>query len=447
MKRKLTYLLLLCCLSITAGAVSPSGTLPIVYVNTGGTPVADKVNYVQGTIYIDNLGLPGYEALGTAAQPLQTGIRGRGNWTWTGFDKKPYKIKLAESSPVLGMPKSKHWVLMAAADDNLGFLRNTVGFLLSQHLHLRWTPHQVPVELVLNGDYQGLYFLTETIRIQKNRIAIGEQPDNNTDAATLRGGWLLEIDNYEEEGQVRLYEDNGQHVKITVKTPDSLSTAQRTYLEQEMNALNAAIYADTWDSLVDLDELARFYLVQEIIENTESFHGSCYFYRDTLPAAKWLFGPVWDFGNSYWRHRELFIYEEPSFAQYWIGRMAELPAFQTRVHELWWTFLRNDYPALEAEIRAFTELVSEAAKKDANRWQNHGNVRTNRNMEQARQEFMGNLTWRVNWLRTQWGENNAREAVPAEPKAVKRLVDGQLVIERDGKTYTLTGQTLRQTKP
>ena len=74
-------------------------------------------------------------------------------------------------------------------------------------------------------------------------------------------------------------------------------------------------------------------------------------------------------------------------------------------------------------------------------------MRTNRNMEQARQEFMGNLTWRVNWLRTQWGENNALEAVPAEPKAVKRLVDGQLVIERDGKTYTLTGQTLRQTKP
>ena len=177
-------------------AVNPTGTLPIVHVYTvSGLPVTDKENYVAGKIYIDNVGT-GQSPLGTAAVPLDMEIRGRGNWTWLGFDKKPYKIKLGKSSPVLGMPKSKHWALMAAADDHLGFLRNTVGFMLGQYIGLKWTPHQVPVELVLNDDYQGIYFLTETIRIQKNRVNIDEQPDNNTDPNTLKGGWLLEIDNY-----------------------------------------------------------------------------------------------------------------------------------------------------------------------------------------------------------------------------------------------------------
>ena len=55
-------------------------------------------------------------------------IRGRGNYTWDWFEKKPYRIKLDKKAPLLGFNKSKHFVLLAHADDNLGFLRETDGF-------------------------------------------------------------------------------------------------------------------------------------------------------------------------------------------------------------------------------------------------------------------------------------------------------------------------------
>lgn len=442
--------------SSSSGSLGPSGTLPIVYVNTeNNQPVQDKVNYINASAYIETNGVAGYSPLGSAASPVLLQIRGRGNWTWNGFDKKPYRLKFGAKQTVLGMPSSKHWALMANADDNLGFLRNTVGFMVSQRLGMRWTPHQVPVELVLNGQYQGLYFLTEIIRVETNRVNIAKQEDGCTNLDSIQGGWLVEIDNYSEDGQVLVNEPNsGEQVKVTIHTPDSLSAVQRNYITTEINSLNDAIYESTsahWEQLIDVDELAKFYLVQEILENTESFHGSCYFYKDMGAEAKWFFGPVWDFGNSYWRHAERFVYDGPSFPQHWIGQMAESSNFQTRVMLFWHDFLQNEYSGLKNDINAFTAQISAAAVNDADKWQSHSNVRTNRDMNSAKQSFLNNLNWRVNWLRSQWGnglsalepdlfkEEGNMSADGRMTTPTKLFRNGQIVIYRDGKYYSLTG--------
>ena len=256
-----------------------TGTLPVVYLNTtNGVAITSKEDYVGGSLYIDPLNT-GYEALGSETAPVTGQFKGRGNWTWNGFDKKPYRIKFDTKQNVLGMPKNKHWCLMAHADDWLGFLRNPVGSMLSRAIGLRWTPGTVPVELVMNGQYQGLYFLTEHVRVGNNRVNITEQEDNALDSVS--GGWLVEIDNYYEEGNVTVWEGNGQEVWITMKSPEILSDAQRTYIESQLNSLNNAIWgtdeSDVWNRL-DLDEAVKYYLVQELMEDCESYHGSCYLY-------------------------------------------------------------------------------------------------------------------------------------------------------------------------
>ena len=205
------------------GSVTPSGKLPIVYLNTtNGVAITSKEEYITGSLYIDPLNT-GYDALGSSETPVTGQFKGRGNWTWSGFDKKPYRIKFDAKQKVLGMPKNKHWCLLAGADDNLGYLKNYIGFKLSEAIGLRWTPGLVPVELVMNGQYQGIYFLTEQIRVGSNRVDVTEQEDNAIDSVS--GGWLVEIDNYYEEGNVTLYEGNGQQVWITMKSPEILSGA------------------------------------------------------------------------------------------------------------------------------------------------------------------------------------------------------------------------------
>ena len=57
-----------------------SGTLPVMYINTeGGAPVTSKDTYLSATCYIDNLGLEGYESMGSAEHPVTLQIKGRGN--------------------------------------------------------------------------------------------------------------------------------------------------------------------------------------------------------------------------------------------------------------------------------------------------------------------------------------------------------------------------------
>ena len=78
---------------LTAQAVNPTKTLPIIYVNTQThRSVNDTETQIPATVYIDSI-LPDYPSLGSKTAPLPATIKGRGNWTWSGFDKKPYKIK------------------------------------------------------------------------------------------------------------------------------------------------------------------------------------------------------------------------------------------------------------------------------------------------------------------------------------------------------------------
>ena len=160
MRKLFFFLLLVVCTTMHAASIT--GTLPVVYVNTSAA-ITDKETYIAGSLYIDPLST-GYPALGTQAAQIPAQFKGRGNWTWRGFDKKPYKIKFDVKQKVLGMPNNKHWCLMAGADDDLGFLRNPAGYMVSAALQMRWTPRMVPVELVMNGKYMGLSHQVHQLR-------------------------------------------------------------------------------------------------------------------------------------------------------------------------------------------------------------------------------------------------------------------------------------------
>ena len=438
-----------------SGSTSISGTLPVVYLNTtNNVAITSKEEYITGSLYIDPLST-GYKALGTAETPITGQFKGRGNWTWTGFDKKPYRIKFDKKQAVLGMPSNKHWCLMAHADDCLGFLKNYAGYKLSEAMGLKWTPKTVPVELVMNGEYYGLYFLTEQVRVGSNRVNVTEQEDNAIDSVS--GGWLVEIDNYYEEGNVTLYEDNNQQVWITMKSPEILSAQQRTYIEDQLNGLNNAIWgtneADVWKRL-DLEEAVKYYLVQELLEDCESYHGSCYLYKDrdrNGSSEKWFFGPVWDFGNAYNRGWETWIYEYPQFAQYWIGQLATWPQFQAKLKEVWYVFRHEQQSQFLTAINDLATLIAQGAKNDAAKWNGTNNYCNNSDMNAKRNEFINRFNWRTNWLYNQWGEGTKPVMQSIEQtengviraEAQKELRNGQIVIRRNEQIYTIQGQLIQ----
>ena len=260
----------------------------------------------------------------------------------------------------------------------------------------------------------------------------------------------MEIDNYWSENNIEFNEGNGQHVMVSLDAPEILSTVQRNYIVGQMNAINETLYGNSsakLEQLIDIEEAAKYYLVQEIMEDCESYHGSCKLYkdRDSLGTTdKWKFGPVWDFGNAYDRHAERWIYDGPTWPQYWIGQLASWPVFQKAVKEQWWLFYHNHKDAIRQQAIDFANSLTEAAKRDAQVWDGSSNYRNNSNMADRRDDFISRYNWRINWLYQQWGEGTqpaveSLENERLEFRGQKILRDGQLLIRRGDKIYTVSG--------
>ena len=410
MKRTL-FFLLLASLCASLEAVSPSGTLPVLYIQTeNNAAITSKDDYINATYYLDNQGLSDYQSIGSKAEPLAMEIRGRGNYSWTGFDKKPYRIKLADKQPLLGMTKSKHFALLAHADDSndrKGFMRNAVGMELSKLIGMTYTPDAKPLEVVLNGDYIGLYFLTETIRVDKDRVNIVEQEDEETDASAITGGWLVEIDNYNTDPHITIKEGGKTTMWITYKTPEVLSSQQEQYLTQQMQLIDGLVYGDKnsselWNHL-DMDALAKFYIVQELTDNYESFHGSCYLHKEMGENEKWYFGPVWDFGSSFNRDKSQYMYQGDVWHNHWIPEICKFPAFMERVKEIWNEFYKGNYNDIYTFIDSHKSQITQAAASDKQRWsQYHGSQTIGTYIDRTTEVLRKNATW----LNEQWGDKS-----------------------------------------
>ena len=390
-----------------------SATVPVFYLNTeGNAPIVSKEEYLNGTLYIDALQNEGYSSAGSAASPIVTEVKGRGNWTWRGFDKKPYRIKMDKKASLLNMTTDKSYNLLAHADDNYGFLRNTAGFALSRYFGMRYTPTQEPVELVLNGKYNGLYFLTDHIKVSSNRVKITEQDDNETDPTAVTGGWLLEIDNYDEDPHITIYkkDEYGEPMWFTYKSPEELSYQQEAYITNFLNMANDAIYAEDkssteWEKYVDMDTLVNYYLIYEILGNREGFHGSCYLHKEKGANTKLIFGPVWDFGNTLWNMDNTFIYEDYPYGIKWIDEIAKFPRFQAAVRKRWQETRGDLVPYLRKEVNAFIDKIVYASQCDCKKWPEYGNA----NVLERKDAFMKLITDRLAWLDTQFGHVGVTE--------------------------------------
>lgn len=428
-----------------------SGTLPVMYINVYTDESHRNLNnevidynlshkdyFTEAEYWIDLNGCEwmqeeGAESIGSESEPLPLQIKARGNWTRIGFSKKPFKIKLDKKQNLLGLTpeKNKHYALLAHADDTNGYLRNFTMFNLGHRLGLPWTPNMQPVELVINGDYRGLYFLTESVRVGDGRIEIAELDDEASDPELVSGGYIVELDNYDEENQIRMEEKtcvDWQHLdrlRITFDTPEVYSDLQKRFITDQFSAINTCVGKnsdDTW-SYLDLDDAVRYYLACEIVSHTEAYHGSTYLYRDRGEDEKWHFSPLWDAGNAFRGHTDDFFYNCDPFGNTWIPSLRENGMFNDKVKETWKWFMQKEYPGIEDEMAEFAAHVQKAALSDYNRWKGEPHpgggqsVADNRDMNSKLREVKDHLHSKISWLTGKFGSySNGNYSEPKRDK-------------------------------
>ena len=367
----LLALLMVCAVRAVGGddIVTPPKGIPVVRIATaGGAGVASREEAVNCSVTIDPRGLPDAKGRPLASLSAAPGkIRGRGNMTWT-YPKKPYRVKFDVPLDLLGMGAARTWVLLADYIDPTG-LRNATAFELGRRLGMPFTPQCRHVWLVLDGNPQGLYLLTEQTEVAPQRVV--------TDPAA---GFLVEFDDYDGE---EIFSTPVLDLPLKIKRPDvaEMPPAVRdaevarimglfTRLE---NTISAPDGPGDYAALVDVGSLVDWLLVHEVTHNVEPRHPkSCFFHRG--PDGRIVAGPLWDFDWAY-------DYEGDPDAglvlrdTFWFKHLFRDPAFRARVKERWRAIKGPHVESLPAFLDTLVAGIAPAVAADWRMWPKDDDIR------------------------------------------------------------------------
>lgn len=329
---------------------------------------ASKSNAATGTMNL----------IGADGAPVYSGelkqIKARGNSTFTYTPKKSYQIKLAEPSDLLGKQEQvKTWVLLASYFDATQMHDKLIKDLAAE-LGLAYTASCDWVNLYYDGEYRGVYLLSEKNSVGATSVAItdmeqayeqlneGYGTDMTTDLAensygqqyqytkdlkepeNITGGYLIEL-NHEMWDEVSGFKTR-QGVAFNVKSPEWCGNAAMKYISEYYQAFEDAVYAtdDTgaytgyntgtgkyFYEYVDMDSLVKVFLLQELALNCDGFISSVYFYKDA--DGMMYAGPIWDqdmtFGTGWNKTNGAEIVDYHYLAK----ALIRIPAFEAAVKE------------------------------------------------------------------------------------------------------------------
>ena len=348
----------------TASLSSESTALPKVIINTpNNVDITSKEDWLKSSsiAIVDADGAISY-------QSSNLSIRGRGNSTWY-FPKKAYALKLESKSEILGMPKHKRWILLANWLDRT-LLRNDIAFQIAKQTDLSWTPSGKFVEVILNGNHIGNYYLCEQIKIDKNRLNIKEMKSSDISGDALTGGYLMELDtNFDE---VNKFKSSIKQFPYMFKGPDeeTLQPEQKAYFENYINTMEEYLYADNWlenreyADYMDIGSFIDWWFVYELTMCSEPlWPKSSYVHKDMLGKLK--AGPVWDFDWETFKPSKSQMFAVKNAIYY--ERLFEDPAFVSEVKRRWSTY-KDKFDLIPIYIQNRADMLRASNSRNIEMW-------------------------------------------------------------------------------
>lgn len=371
-----------------------SGNVPTLYIDTASGTM-DYIHEEKGNEESGKLRLYTPEGMLDCSARIQT-IYGRGNSTWD-QPKKPYSLELTQSADLLGMGSAKKWILLANFLDptNMG---NKMSYDFASAVGCAYTPECQWTDLYLNGNYAGLYLISERNEVDPQRINISK--DNS---------FLISMEN--ESRSI------GRNYSSFISDRDSFMRIHHSGIPEDRiqkiwQSAEDAIYAPDgidpatgkhWQDLIDLDSWVQQYLLWEVFMDWDAAALSAFFYYDGDSDTVFA-GPIWDMdrilnqepvntpnilvaGRKYiWNREQVNLF----YALY------QKEPFHQRVRELYWQVYR---PLLEElmENGMQTYLAQSLAAGEMNyaRW-------GGRNPMDAVQEGIQYLKARITFLDDYW---------------------------------------------
>lgn len=331
-------------------------------------------------------------------------------------DKKEKK-----SCELLGLPSAKKWVLNGSIVD-FSLFRNKMGYDLFGSLGHHSVKSRF-CEVIINGNYQGVYSLFEKIEIGKNRLDIGKDITKTDD---LSGSWLVELDRAEpDDGLIYSEYPKGNSYRKNVfilKDPkkEKLTKEMQFHIEKEIDTFESALLkGGDYLSLIDTNSFIDFIIINELSKNLDAYRLSTYVHgASSQKGGKIGLGPMWDFDMAFGIAKgegglaEGFVYSGESkwYSGFWWDYLMKDVKFKT--------LLKNRYATLRGEQLSLASLTNRIDKeaerlhfaqaRNFEKWDILGRDFLFRNYQAGSYEeeleyLKGWLALRIQWLDVQWG--------------------------------------------
>ena len=369
-----------------------SSLLPIVEINTNGNVIQNDPKVMADLkIRFNGQGVRNYMTDAPNDYNGKIGIEYRGNYSLS-LPQKPYAFETWDvngntiDSSILGMPAESDWVLLANYNDK-SFARNIVPFHLFDSMGNYATRMRL-VNVVLNGEYQGIYLLGEKIKRDNNRVDVNKLEPQEITGIDLTGGYILKIDYWDNNDSWQLnhspigFPGLDIHMVYVYPKPDEIVMQQKTYIQNFIDDYENALYGSNfahpslgYRAYIDVPSFIDYFIVNEVCRNGDGFKKSRFFSKDKDKndgtVKKLKAGPVWDFD---WAEKDMwggsedgsqFIYgacDQDVNAPGWYIRLLEDTLFanelRCRYDDLRRSILKESY--IDAKIDSVAQAVDES---------------------------------------------------------------------------------------
>lgn len=297
-------------------SIFTSSNLPIIVVNTNNKVISHITkSKVTGTMgIINNASQTNHLSDPFNGYNGRISLKVRGSSS-ASFPQHSYTVTTQNSSgasidsPLLGMPAESKWVLYGAWDDK-SLIRNILTYQLSNEMG-DYAPRTRLCELVLNGDYQGVYVLIEKIELDSNRVNVEKLSSNTVSGSDITGGYIFQVDRgdgstdswYSQYGPC---DSSTDHIAFVYEYPDedAINTAQKNYIASYVDSFESALKNNNlYDTIngyrkyIDVPSFMDQSLLQELGHNVDGYRLSSYLHKSK--NQKLMGGPIWDFNLAY----------------------------------------------------------------------------------------------------------------------------------------------------
>ena len=342
--------------------------LPVVSINTNGAEIPGKPIYDEDYNVIDyTLAEDGTTTIKASLnvinnedtynhsndKPINMGnvmIRVRGHSSRR-FEKANYFIRFVNDDGTnnpqsfLGMDSHHEWALHGPFLDKT-LIRNYMCYNIAGEI-MEYSPNVRFLELIINGEYRGVYLALETITSGKEgaRLSLEVNKKDNTFS-----GYALRLDWGDTEEENKLYPFTNyttraktQH-ELVYPGSKNMTPQLKEAIKDEFSLFEKSIYSYDYNNekygykkYIDVDSFVDYFLINELSCNYDAGSLSTYIYKDIDGKYKMC---VWDFNSAFDAYQE-----------------SAMPANEFRINTcLWFQMLFMDKDFTDRVVERYYEL-------------------------------------------------------------------------------------------